>query len=563
MPFSETLLQLAGAAILLVYSARMVRTGFTRAFSASFRNVLLGDKRPLPIQIFSGMLIAIMLQSSTAVILLIAGFVGTGVLTSVVALAVVLGADLGAAIAALILSSDLKILIPILLLIGGVLFLGFKGHLIRQLGRITLGIAFILLALKMISEAAAPLHESRLLAEISASLANDVITSMLCGMMITVLFHSSVAAILFFSQFVGQGLIPVEGGFFIILGANIGGGLIALWLNWGQEPPVQRLVIANLLFRTGGAALAAVMIVLFSPSFEFLALAEDRRLILFHVVFNSALVLLCFPLLHPATRLTELLITNKPPPTPSVKPASALVRTILDNPEGALTNVTRELLRMSALVQGMFRPVMALFIVPNSTFAKKIIATDHDVNHINAEIKRYIAEISRRELTSEQARRCIELTEFSINLERVGDIVAKELLPLSERLAVEKLRFSDEGLKELSHLHERVMINMQLASNVLISEDLDSARQLIEKKEHMRRLERESHDHHLERLRVGNQQSFATSDIHLEIVRALKEINSRYSTFAYPVLAKYGVLLDSRLTKNTADPVSQKKTATL
>jgi phosphate:Na+ symporter len=88
---------------------------------------------------------------------------------------------------------------------------------------------------------------------------------------------------------------------------------------------------------------------------------------------------------------------------------------------------------------------------------------------------------------------------------------------------------------------------MQLAMNVLISGDVESARQLVTEKETMRKLARDSHDRHLERLCNSHSASIDTSDIHLEIVRALKEINSLLVTVAYPILTETGHLLESRL----------------
>lgn len=88
---------------------------------------------------------------------------------------------------------------------------------------------------------------------------------------------------------------------------------------------------------------------------------------------------------------------------------------------------------------------------------------------------------------------------------------------------------------------------MQLSLNVLVSGDVASARLLVKEKEAMRRLERESHDRHLARLRNANSASIDTSDIHLEAVRAFKEINSLLVTVAYPILTESGHLLESRL----------------
>jgi phosphate:Na+ symporter len=88
---------------------------------------------------------------------------------------------------------------------------------------------------------------------------------------------------------------------------------------------------------------------------------------------------------------------------------------------------------------------------------------------------------------------------------------------------------------------------MQLALNVFISGDLDSARQLILEKEHLRDLEPESSAQHLERLRAGQVASIETSALHLDILRDLKQVNSHITSVAYPILLESGELLNSRL----------------
>ena len=132
-------------------------------------------------------------------------------------------------------------------------------------------------------------------------------------------------------------------------------------------------------------------------------------------------------------------------------------------------------------------------------------------------------------------------------MEYIGDIIAKSLLTLAETRAAKSLRFSPEGWSEMCTLHARVEANMQLALNVLISGDVASAQLLAKEKEAMRKLERDSHDRHLERLRNAHSDSIDTSDIHLETVRAFKEINSLLVTVAYPILTESGHLLQSRL----------------
>jgi phosphate:Na+ symporter len=83
----------------------------------------------------------------------------------------------------------------------------------------------------------------------------------------------------------------------------------------------------------------------------------------------------------------------------------------------------------------------------------------------------------------------------------------------------------------------------------LVLGDLGSARLLVAEKAVLRQLERDFHDRHIARLRSGNLRSIDTSDIHIEVVRALKEVNSLLVKVAYPILSDSGLLLESRLAK--------------
>jgi len=171
------------------------------------------------------------------------------------------------------------------------------------------------------------------------------------------------------------------------------------------------------------------------------------------------------------------------------------------------------------------------------------------VDKAQSEIKLYLAKIDYA--GEDESKRGQELSSFAINLEYVGDAISKTLLKLAETRRDQKLSFSPEGWRELSELHHRVMANMHLALNVLVSKDRESARQLLSEKDAMRSAERASYGQHLRRLQSGAQHSIETSNIHLETVRALKTINSLFASVAYPILAESGDLLDSRLTSKT------------
>jgi phosphate:Na+ symporter len=225
----------------------------------------------------------------------------------------------------------------------------------------------------------------------------------------------------------------------------------------------------------------------------------------------------------------------------------------LNNPERALASVTRELLRMSQLAETMMGYIPTLLEHYQPDVVQQIKVTEKQINSAHTAIKLYIADLNSGSLSVDEARRGIDLTSMAINIERVGDIIAKDLIERIEEKHEKRRVFSKAGFREISNLHARVMVNLQLSLNILLSEDLASAKQLVIEKTHIGALERETRARHLHRLMQGTPESIATSDLHLEVVRSLKEINSLYTAVAYPILSKCGALLDTRIA-HAADP---------
>ena len=195
----------------------------------------------------------------------------------------------------------------------------------------------------------------------------------------------------------------------------------------------------------------------------------------------------------------------------------------------------------------MLKPVMNLYDHPDSRELEATRKLDELVNKMHEDIKLYLVELRDEQLSPREAMRKAELTNFAINMEAAGDVVAKQLLELAAKKHSEDLSFSPEGRRELRDLHSTVTSNMNLALNVLVSSDIDSARTLVEEKDRMREQERNSNQQHMRRLEAGTLESRETSGLHLETLRALRQINSLFASVAYPILSESGELRSSRL----------------
>ncbi len=548
MAILSVILELAGATMLLLFAVRMVRTGIERSFGSAFQRVITKQKS-LVNATMAGLGMAIVLQSSAAVALLTSGFSLGGQLAFAPALAVVLGGDLGSALLIQLLSFKLDWLVPLLLALGGWMFVKNNRRRIRQYGRILMGVAFILISLRFLREAMEPIRESAFLPAISDYLATDYLTAFIVGAALAFVMHSSVATILMCVTLVSIGAIPLEAGISLVLGANLGSALIPIWLTRGMPIVARRVPFANLGLR-GSWALVVLFAINLLPVRQYLVSAEPGQMLIYaHIVFNLTLVILSMPLAglieKAAIRwLPETISTNA---NDEEEAPSALDFAVVDNPALAVAALKRELLRMSAIVERMMAPVIDLYGNGDIDRCSRLEKLESQVNSALAEIKLYVAAMPFREMSKIDRRAARELAEYAINLENAGDIVARRLLPLAKEIRKNSLRFSEEGWAELRQMHEVVLANMRLATNVLVADDVESARLLVAEKSEISRLEHKSRRKHLKRLASGDGVSFDSSDIHLETLRGLKDINSYYSAIAYPILYRSGQLLETRL----------------
>jgi phosphate:Na+ symporter len=344
-----------------------------------------------------------------------------------------------------------------------------------------------------------------------------------------------------------RGLLPAELGLVLVLGANLGGGLIAVMLSRAALPAARTVPVGNLILRGSGAIMALTGLIVFSPSPAWLGATPPEQLVHGHIAFNVALALLGMPLARFVHRLSKRLVGAGQAAAPEVLELSALDETALGTPSQALANATREVVRVCETVEIMLKRVIELYETADDDKIKALAALDDRVDRKHAAIKLYLAKVTQRSLSEAEALRCQELIGACVKLEQVGDIIVRNMLVHVQKKLDRGLEFTEQGWRELTAFHASVLTNARLAFNVLVSRDPETARQLVEEKDRLRSAEKQSSQSHFARLGEGTAKSVETSSIHLDTIRDLKQINSLLASMAYPVLEEQGLLSGSRL----------------
>ena len=541
-------LHIAGAAALLIWSVRLVRTGVERAFSHQLRLGLRRSTKHRALAASSGIIAALLLQSSTAVAIMVSNFVSSGSIATVVGLAILLGADVGSALVAQILIVPQTFMVPLLLLLGVILFLRARQRRVRQFGRILIGLALIFMSLDMIRSATAPLVANEGTATVMAYLGQDMLTAFLLGAGFAWLVHSSVAAVLLFVTLVAQGLMPQSAAVAMVLGANLGGSMIAYVLTYSAPLKARRMIVSNLVLRGGGAGITLLVLTIFDPELTWIGTSQAHQVINLHLLFNFVLALLALPVLGSVVRIAEVFMQPTAVLKTGVGPSSALDPAALSNPNRALSCAAREAMRMGEIIEDMLRSAGTLYAKWDDVTAEAIILNNKSVQKMNFDVKLFLAKLNRTGLDEDASRKSMELSALTENLVAAADVVGRSLVGLARRLDLESIRFSEKGAQEISDFQDRVLANVQLALNVMMTQNPDEARELIEEKEDIRGVEQNLQRQHLLRLQEGLIESIETSNIHQETLRALKQVNTSFSMVGNPILSETGDLLESRLT---------------
>ena len=540
-------LHIAGAAALLIWAVRLLRTGVERAFSVHLRAFLRRSNANRLQALVSGAIAAVCLQSATAVAVLLSNFAKKGGVGLLAGTAILLGADIGSAIVSQILLVRQEFLIPLFLLCGVVLFLQSSHNEIRQTGRILIGLGLILVSLDMIRNATAPLIESTATASVMDYLAGDLVSSFLIGGLFAWAVHSSVAAVLFFVTLTGQGLLPSSGAAAMVLGANAGAAILAYVLTLKAPLTARSAVLINLVLRGGGAALVLVILSKSAGNLSWLGSQAAQQIINLHLVFNIGLALVCVPFLRLIADATLKLRSVREDTVSPLTHSTALDPSTLNRPSRALSCAAREIMKMGEAIEVMLRSSMGLFQNWDAPAAKAIIKKSEDVRTMHSDIKGFLAGLDHKELSETEQNKAGELASIAFNLETAAGAISQNLVANAERLKSDGLEFSEDGWSDLEDFHDRILSNTQLALSVLMTGAPDAARQLLHAKDKVRKVEQKLQERHPVRLRNNIPASFATSHIHQDTLRSLKTINAAFATIGHPIAERSGDLLSTRL----------------
>ncbi|WP_039973753.1 Na/Pi cotransporter family protein [Rhizobium sp. AP16] len=546
MESTVVMINLFGAVALLLFGLAQVKDGVSRAFGARLRTGLASGTRGSLRSFVSGFVATVALQSSTATALMIASFVERDLVLPSMAQIVLLGANVGTAVTAWIVATGIEWLSPLIILIGIVLYR--RSSTTQQgAGTALIGIGLMLLSLQLLSLATEPMRQSPALAAFIGLLDGALPVALIFSAVLAFVSSSSLAVVVLILSLASAGILSPALTVVLVLGANLGGAIPPVVATLSGPATARRVTLGNLIVRTIGCLIVLPFAGYIGAWMQGLHLSPAKLPVDVHLLFNITLAIVAWPFSSFLSKTMLRMVADDPQTDDGPK---FLDHNALSTPVVALASATREVLGVGDLIERMLIRTENAFNHNDLAPLKEIAVLEKRVDRIQQEVKIYLSKLGREGLDDDNGRRSIVIIDYAINLEHIGDIIEKGLAEQVAKKIGKGLTFSDDGYQELHKLFGMTIDNLRIAQTIFVTRDFNLARQLMEVKVDVRRLEKQSSERHLERLRDGRVDSLQTSSLHLDMLRDLKRINAHIVSVAHPILDESGLLIESRL-RNT------------
>ena len=528
------LIDLAGFVALLLWGLHMVQSGIMDAYGAAIRRILHHGLKHRLAAFAAGLGATTVLQSSTATGLIAAGFAASGALDLVPGLAIMLGANVGTTLIVQLLSFDVSVLTPVLVL-AGVLFhkLGRTDRQ-RDIAKAGIGLGLMLFALSHMTTLMSHAAHAEGFQSLLGLVTGDVVLSLLLGALLAWTMHSSIAVILLIMSFTQQGLVPLPASFALVLGANLGSAINPV-LNMlsRKNPAALRLPAGNLINRVAGCLIGLPLVGL-AAQLPGLASLTAHAPANFHLFFNLVMAVAFLPLLTPLARLLE---THLPEVTGNDVAAPLYLDPALSGqPNLAIAAAGREVMRMADVAEAMLVDVAAAFRDGGQAQVEAIRRTDDILDGLNRSLKVYLTAIPANRLSDGDRRRCDQILYASTTLEHVGDIISNNLARRVGKLIKRQQTFSMQTWQDLEPIFQRVIGNVRLTASVFMTGDKRALKSLLDERSALEALEGKAARIHLDRLRQGSVDGLETSALEIDTLHDLRQINDHLASIALAIL---------------------------
>lgn len=537
-----SIVQMIGGLALFIYGMTTMGKGLERAAGSKLEKTLEKMTGNVFTALIMGMVVTMVIQSSSATTVMVVGFVNAGIMTLKQSVGVILGANIGTTITAQILrlsggegSGNLfmdllkpKNLAYIIVLVGVIIMMLAKKRRTRDIADIFTGFGILFIGMAVMEGAVAPLADMPQFADLFAAISNPVL-GVVVGAGVTAIIQSSSASVGILQALSTTGAITYSAAIPIILGQNIGTCITAFLSSLGGSKNARRTAMVHFYFNLIGsiAFLVAIYAVQYTVGFSFWENPIDKGGIAnFHTLFNVTCTLLFLPF---TGLLVKLARWSVPTGETQEDPLAKLEPRFLTTPALALDQAQRCIADMGEAAKSNFH--LAVDPMFGGSAASEEIFREHEafLDRAEVEIGRYLTTMHNVR-SVDQRRQSAEMMHSLSDFEKIGDY-AQNIFDRADEFRQAGLSFSATAMNELHAMTDAVSEVLDMTVEAYVTQSVSLARSVEPLEEVVDTMKEQLKSRHIERLGEGG--CTMQTGIHfLDIVHDLEKISDHCSNIA-------------------------------
>ena len=496
------ILSLLGGVGLFLFGMSIMSTGLKNSCGDNLQVILEKATTNKAVAVFVGLLMTVLVQSSSATDVMVIGFVNSGMMSLAQAIGVILGANIGTTITAQITAFNIATFTPFILFIGAVMYLFMKKDIVKHLGSFFMGFGMLFQGITIMKAAIAPLAQSVVFKNFLAGLTNPFV-ALIFGIAFTALLQSSSSSTVIFQAFVAQGILDYNVAVYLVIGAAIGSVTPNLLASLTANRNGKRSAILNLLFNVIRAAVIVVVINI-TPLLSWIQSTSTdpaRQIANTHTIFAIIAVLIIFPFTDYIIRLTYMFIPELPDETRAAEDRQLVFMTQVNNvpPNMAIHQAQLEAARMGAIAAENFEKAIDCFFDYSPEKVEDVEQREETVNILNHSIQDAMVKLQALNLTPAMLRRISAITIAVTDMERISDH-AENIIEYATRMKNKKTKLSKKAAKELKEMADNSMEEVELAIDIFTSEKYERLDDIEKLEKKVDKQEKQLINHHVERL---------------------------------------------------------------
>lgn len=487
--------------------------------------------------LITGAIVTAIIQSSSVTTVMLVGFVTAGLMSLSQTIGVILGADIGTTITAQIVAFKVTEYALLLVAVGfGLLFFS-KKEKIQQYGYMVMGLGMIFFGMSVMKDAMYPLRAYPPFINLMATMSNPILAIFLSAIF-TALVQSSSASMGVVIVLAMQGLITLNTGIALALGANIGTCVTAGLASLGKPREAVRVATTHVLFKIVGVLIMlplieplAKLVIQISPSpaegltgLEAAASVLPRQIANAHTLFNVSIAILFIPFVSHFARFVFWLVPDKPIEEIEEIQPKYLSDMLFHTPSLALDAARHEIKRMGRRVDLMNSAMMPAVLTGDKESLQVVREMDEEVDVLYKHIVNYLANVSKLKLNDYQTNKMVKLMAAANDLEHIGDLIEVNMVGLGEDRIKKGFEISKPTQDVINTVHLVVSDALKAAVWAVVEEDNDFAMRVIAMKADLNRLIEKAEIHQSERLICEDSGKFEAYSVEVDIIEKLKRI---------------------------------------